>query len=40
MTNDTPLVLVMDDEGAIRNMEMRILKAGGTQASPSAGRTA
>jgi two-component system cell cycle sensor histidine kinase/response regulator CckA len=35
--NDTPLVLVVDDEAPIRSMEMRILKSGGYQTQEAAG---
>jgi two-component system, cell cycle sensor histidine kinase and response regulator CckA len=37
MTNEKPLVLVVDDERPIRNMEMRILQAGGYAAQEASG---
>jgi two-component system, cell cycle sensor histidine kinase and response regulator CckA len=35
--SDAPLVLVVDDEPAIRNMEMRILQSGGYRVAEAAG---
>jgi two-component system cell cycle sensor histidine kinase/response regulator CckA len=37
MTNDKPLVLVVDDERPIRTMEMRILQAGGYAVQEASG---
>jgi two-component system cell cycle sensor histidine kinase/response regulator CckA len=37
MTNDKPLVLVVDDERPIRSMEMRILQAGGYAVQEASG---